>query len=67
MFDSERQKLDLLSALKEGKPMMLFMETNSKVMFHNITSLWVLSSLSTLCSSCHSYAVGGQLRVERAL
>ena len=32
-----------------------------------ITSLWVASSLSALCSSCHSYPVGGQLRGERAL
>ena len=40
---------------------------NSKVTFHTITSLWVASSLSALCSSCHSYAVGGQLRAGRAL
>ena len=26
-----------------------------------------MSSLSALCSSCHSYAVGGQLKAERAL
>ena len=37
---------------------MLSIETNSKVTVDNITSLWVLSSLSTLCSSPHSYAKG---------
>ena len=40
---------------------------NCPVCMAELTGLWVASSLSALCSSCHSCAVGGQLRAERAL